>query len=198
MYLADNKGYNITYHYNTNGNLVEIKNEATNITIARWGYESTGFPVNKTLGNGAYTLLKYQDGSDLLLEVKNYLPNGSLSSTYTYEYDRKGQIMSILEKDGRWTFEYDALGQLIHWVNPNGESVNIAYDHRGNRVSLTKDGVTKAYEHNSLNEMLSFGGDQFSYDEDGNMKRRVSSDGTESFTFNEEGKLFEYVSPSIR
>ena len=197
--MADNRGYNITYEYDNNDRLSVIRNRTTDVILAQWEYEESIYPIRKTLGNGAYTLFKYDKDTNNLLEIKNFFPNGTLSSMFLYEYNRKGRIVSIETIEGTWTYDYDAAEQLTQWRSPDGDKIEIQYDKRGNRIVQRKNGVEQSYTVNNLNQILRYGeSEAFSYDGNGNRNSFASPSNSSYYVFNEEGKLTEYTSSNLR
>ena len=192
VYMADNIGFNVTYHYDGKDRLTEIRQAQTGEVIVLFEYDTTGKVMQKSLGNGAYTLYGYQSGTRRLTELKNCFPNGTLSSMFLYNYDKKGRITSLSSSSGNWTYRYDAEGQLIQWRDPGGVITEYTYDSRGNRIAQTKNQREARYSVNIMNQYTVFDDtDSFMYDQNGNLKRKSAGGKTEHFVFDAEGKLAE-------
>ena len=189
-FLADNHGFNITYDYDWRYRLIAVRYANTSEAIAEWEYANHLRPVKKTLGNGGYTTYKYNPTSERLIEISNYLPNGTLLSYFVHYYDRDGHLEKLATIQGNWSYIYDAFGQLIGWTDPSGDSTEIAYDSRKNRVTITTNNVDNGYSVNNLNQYTTYADDQtFWYDRDGNLMKKMKSGGSQSFTFDAEGRL---------
>ena len=190
LYLADNHGFNVTYHYNEKNRLAAVRNATTGEAIAEWDYGNHRQPVKKTLRNEGYTTYKYDSTSERLLEIHNYLPNGTLLSYFVYNYDRNGHLERMTSMQGNWSYIYDAFGQLTGWTDPSGDSTEIAYDSRKNRISMTMGNVSSGYSVNNLNQYTAFGNNQtFQYDRDGNLLKKNELNRVETFRFSAEGRL---------
>jgi len=198
VYIADNNGYNVSYHYNDYDQLAEIQQVDSEEWIVRFTYSVNDELTSRTYANGAYTRYEY-DPEGRLLTLKNYNNNGTLLSMYLYEYDLKGQIASVHTLSGNWSFSYDAISQLTAWENPAGEVTEVRYDSRGNRLSQSSQGGTKVYSISNMNQYLSYGeSDTFIYDMNGNLKQKTTYGRTESYTFDSEGRLTEVANPDKR
>ena len=199
LYIADNSGYNVTYSYDGKSRLSEIRHARSGELVASFQYSLTGEVVRKLLGNGAYSTYHYQGDSQRLSELRNYLPNGTLSSRLIYLYDRKGKITGMTSLNGNWTYMYDAAGQLIKWTSPSGGATEYTYDSRGNRVVQTKNNRQEGYSVNNMNQYTMFNeSDTFTYDANGNLRQKIIGGRTENFVFNSEGKLTETETPDRR
>ena len=199
VYVADNSGYNVTYSYDGKSRLSEIRHGSNGELVAAFEYGDRGAVIRKSLGNGAYTTYLYLGDTRHLSELRNYLPNGTLSSKFIYAYDRKGKITAMISISGNWTYTYDAIGQLIKWTSPNGDVTEFTYDSRGNRIAHTRNAQQAGYTTNSMNQYTVFNEtDTFAYDPNGNLRQKNAGGRTENFVFNSEGKLTETETPDIR
>lgn len=192
VFLADNNGYNVTYIYDRKEKLSQIRKSSSGEVIVEYQYDETDKLTRKNLGNGAYTIYRYNGPKDQLSELRNFLPGGEESTFFTYEYDKLGRIISATSESGRWKYIYDSAGQLIKWMNPELETTEITYDLRGNRLQQMVDGSEMGYSVNSVNQYLTFNGTElFSYNENGHLREKRSGRKRESFIFDAEGKLIE-------
>ena len=188
-YIADNHGYNISYVYDSQFRLVEVRKSSDNSLISRFDYVD-GVVVRKVHGNGAYSNYTYDKG-DRPTQLDNYLPDGTLSSSNKYEYDLKGKVMKITDSSNQsWSYFYDVAGRLSGWQSTTGENVRYLYDRRGNRLRTLAGGSMGRYSVNRMNQYMSFNNsEQFFYDPNGNLVRKVTPQGTESYQYDPEGKL---------
>ena len=197
-FLADNHGYNISYIYDAQSRLVEVRKSNDSSLISRFEYVD-GVVVRKTLGNGAYSLYTY-DKPYRLVQQDNYLPNHTLSSSNRYDYDQKGRVVNITDSAGQtWTYKYDITGQLTGWTSSSGESIQYTYDRRGNRLLIQRGAANERYFVNNMNQYTSYNGnEQFSYDSNGNLVQKVTPQGTENYEFDAEGRLISTQTPNDR
>ena len=193
VYMGDsNNGFNVSYGYNRGDMLSEVRFADTGEILVQYEYGLLGELINRTLGNGAYSTYKYEDGSLRLLELANYFSNGTLSSMFSYQYDRKGRIISLSTITGNWTYTYDATGQLIGWTDPFNQTTTITYDSRGNRIVKRVGENETGYSVNNLNQYTAFNNtDTFEYDRNGNLREKNAGGMTERYTFNAFGQLIE-------
>lgn len=189
-FLADNHGYNISYIYDVQSRLVEVKKSNDSSLISRFVYAGC-VVVRKILGNGAYTTYGYNEDKKLNHQA-SYLPDHTLSSSNHYDYDQKGRVTKITDSANRtWVYKYDVTGQLTGWTSSTGEDLNFSYDTRGNRLMLQKRRNSEEnYLVNNMNQYISYNEtEQFSYDLNGNLMRKVTPRGTERYEFDAEGRL---------
>lgn len=188
-YLADNHGYNITYIYDSQLRLFEVRKSNDSSLISRFEYDNNQV-VRKTLGNGAYSLYTYNKANQIVL-LENYLPNHTLSSSNHYEYDRKGRVVKMTDSSNQtWAYRYDITGQLTGWISSSGERISYIFDNRGNRLVTTRGEAMERYSVNIMNQYTSYNeNEQYSYDANGNLVRKVTPTGTESFGYDAEGRL---------
>ena len=188
-FIADNHGYNISYIYDDQSRLSEVRKSSDGSLVAQFQYQDN-FLVKKTLGNGAYAMFLYDD-KHRIMELSNYYSNGTLSSTYHYDYDLKGRVTTMTNADNdSWAFRYDLLGQVTGWKSSTGEVIRFTYDNRGNRLSAERNGNMEEYAVNSMNQYTTYNGtDTFTYDQNGNLINKITSTEREVFKYDPEGKL---------
>lgn len=188
-YIADNHGYNISYVYDVQFRLVEVRKSGDNSLISQFQYVN-GLVVRKNLGNGAYSIYIYNDVRRLT-QLKNYLPNGTLSSSNRYDYDHRGRVVQMTDSTNQtWTYRYDASGQLTGWTTSSGEHIQYTYDNRGNRLSTERNGNAERYTVNEMNQYTSYNEtDNHSYDLNGNLAQKITPRGTENYKYDAEGRL---------
>ena len=198
VYLADDRGYNISYTYNDRDQVAEIRREDIDEWIVRFSYTVRGELAQRTYANGAYTDYAY-DTEGRLLMLRNFNHNGTLLSMFAYEYNLRGQIVAVKTLTRSWSFKYDGIGQLVTWESPSGEVTEVRYDSRGNRLTQTNQGITTSYSVNSMNQYLSYGDSEtFTYDKNGNLNQKMTTGRTDSFSFDSEGRLIEVETPNMR
>ena len=153
-------GNTVTYFYDANSNVTRI-----NYGVA-----------------GAFVEYKYDD-NDRLYEVEDWLGN---KTNYYYLLDGRLDY-TTLPNSTRIEYFYDAAGRMDSMVNrTNGGTILSAYgfelDNLGNHLEERKTepygipSVATANEsgtHNSRNEVLNYGGVQFTHDANGNIETMV-------------------------
>lgn len=194
--MSIDDGYSITYQYDTSGTHVTqinlLNGTSTSFILVQFSYYSSGKIQRKTLGNQQYTTYKYMGLKGRLSEMNTFTSNDHLLSSYIYQYDDEGRVVSVITLSGTFNYSYDGIGQLTGWTNPSGETTLFTYDGNGNRVSEVTNGVKATYVANVLNQYLQYNEtDSFVFDQNGNLKRKTTTDGTQYFNFNSESKLVE-------
>ena len=153
-------GNTVTYFYDANSNVTRI-----NYGVA-----------------GAFVEYKYDD-NDRLYEVEDWLGN---KTNYYYLLDGRLDY-TTLPNSTRTEYFYDAAGRMDSMVNrTNGGMILSAYgfelDNLGNHLEERKTepygipSIAAANEsgtHNSRNEILNYGGVQFTHDANGNVETMV-------------------------
>ena len=196
-YLADNHGYNVSYIYDLQSRLFEVRKSNDSSLITRFEYED-GFLARKILGNEAYTIFTYNMNGKLV-QQDNYFSNQTLSSSNRYEYDLKGKVTRITDgSNQRWSYRYDNAGQLLGWTSSSGEEVSYTYDSNGNRIFLQRGATNERYVVNNMNQYTSYKDEQYSYDANGNLVQKVTPRGTERYHFDAEGKMVSTETPHER
>lgn len=165
-------------------------------------YSSRGMMTRRVLGNGAYSEYVLDPTNFKLSRMVNYFPNGSVSSYFEYDYDRKGRIIQLNTTSGNWHYKYDAASQLIESTDPQGKIVRYTYDKRKNRVFVSQEPGNKTlYAANEVNQYTSAGSYDIKYDMNGNMEERTNRDvrnDSIKFKFSAEDFLVEAETPNRR
>ncbi len=65
--------------------------------------------------------------------------------TRSFAYDANGNLTTITDGSEVTLFEYDARNRLVRRIEPDGTASEFDYDHDGNRISRTVDGVATGY-----------------------------------------------------
>ncbi len=196
---VDQLGHQLNYTYDGQGRLRSMTNEL-NALVVQYQYDPDGRVATKTLGNGMFTTYQYDPAGELLSKT-NALPNGAVLSSFKYAYDSRGRRTSMNSLDGQWAYTYDDIGQLTHAVfvtattNIANQDLAYAYDALGNRIRTIENGVTTSYRANNLNQYVTVGTTNFTFDADGNLIKEVSSNGTVTYTYNDENRVIAMTSP---
>jgi RHS repeat-associated protein len=196
---VDQLGHQLDYSYDGQGRLRSMTNEL-NALVVQYQYDPDGRVALKTLGNGMFTTYQY-DAAGQLLSMTNALASGAVLSIFNYSYDSRGRRTSMNSLDGQWTYAYDDIGQLTHAVftsattNIANQDLAYVYDAVGNRTQTIENGVTTSYTANNLNQYVTVGTTNFTFDADGNLIKEVSANGTVTYSYNDENRLISMTSP---
>ncbi len=124
--------------------------------------------------------------------------------SYAYTLGLAGNRTQVMEAGPATTwrtvnYTYDAVYRLTQeQIHEPGivsvQSFNYGYDAVGNRTQMTRNGVVTSYTYDANDRLLtelnnSTGTTASSYNDSGNLKRRVSSGGTESYVYDSENRL---------
>lgn len=127
-------------------------------------------PTRMTLPGG----LTVDYGYDPRQRVSSIDATGSLSGlilTQHYSRTPTGNITAMTTQRGDYTFQYDVLDQLTGVAGPLLAPETYTYDALGNR--LTAVGVAGPWNYDGDNRLLGYGNQQFEYDDNGNLTRRL-------------------------
>ena len=159
----------------------------------------TSFEKLKSLSYGNGTALNYgyydqiRDfdpiaGTDLSFMLKAlWVSGGDLPLSLGYQYDRAGNVRALLdqiEDEKSQSFTYDDLNRIESANGAYGSKV-FRYDGAGNIVR--KDG--RDYEYVEGNRVRNDGLFAYTYDGNGNVRTRTSTDFAESFTYDGSNRL---------
>ena len=190
--LTSNTGYNSSYVYDSVCRLSKVL-DGSGTVVASYEYGQHSRVAKKQLGNGMYTEYTYENGTLRLLQLRNFFPNGTLMSYYSFVYNEQGYRVETETHEGTWKYRYDAAGQLIEWRSPYSDVYeNIEYGSNLNRKSKQSVDGKSFYTTNFLYQYTKYGNDEnFTYSANGNLlsksKRTVSKTKVEQFAYDELG-----------
>ncbi|NCS06775.1 MAG: hypothetical protein GPJ07_09250, partial [Microcystis aeruginosa G13-07] len=185
--MVDHNGFTTNYSYDNNGQLSRLS-DGNDATIVTYTYDAVGRLIREDNGNETYTTYDYDDAGQLVSLV-NYSGDGTINSSFEYNYDTMGRRTSMTTLDGTTTYGYDGIGQLTSVILSNGRTIEYRYDAAGNRISVQDSGVTNNYNTNNLNQYTSVGSTTYSYDADGNLISKTENGLTSSFIYDVENRL---------
>lgn len=185
--MTDQDGREVHYGYDAKGRLAELTDE-NDARIAAYNYDAIGRLSRGDNGNGTYTTYDY-DAAGQLVSLVNHRADDSVNSRFDYTYDDMGRRTSVTTLDGTTDYEYDAIGQLTGVTLPGGRHIEYRYDAAGNRTTVTDDGVSEQYAANDLNQYVTAGGTNFTYDKDGNMLSRTVGEAVTTYAYDSENRL---------
>lgn len=173
----------ITYEYDALSRLTCIKDQDGN-NIAEYEYDELSRRTLLTLGNDANAVYEYDIANQLLKLTNNIDDGNSIIFDYS-DYDKVGNRLSCKIDDANaYIYTYDNLYQLTSVDYNDGNSTNYSYDSLGNRTSVVNGGTTN-YSRNKLNQYTSVDGNNYSYDDNGNL----TDDGTYLYYYDCENRL---------
>ncbi len=186
-------GSYITYSYDALNRLDQIK-DTSGLAIADYSYDSLGRRTLLELQNGTQTTYQYDRSSRLTNLTNTVSSTQDILSSFTYTYDNVGNRTSMATQQGVHTYSYDNIYQLSSVDYPDGfpfSDTTYNFDAVGNRTSVI-DGGTGVYTSNNMNQYTDIDGTSYTYDLNGNL----TSDGTNSYTFDDENRLVSATTPT--
>ena len=164
------------------GWLTNISDGGTN-TIVSYEYDNAGRRTKRTLQNSTFTVLEYDNASQLTNLWHRQISGGSTNtiSRYQYGFDDAGNRTWVKRANGKGdVYKYDATDQLTNVLyeasNPDASpsawtnAVGYYFDAAGNRTQVVSTvSGTSVYAVNALNQYTSVGGQGLDYDSNGNL-----------------------------
>nr|WP_239094257.1 RHS repeat-associated core domain-containing protein [Bacillus sp. B15-48] len=167
--------------------LTHIKrNGASQVSLT---YNKTNSLATISYVNGILSTYEYDVAGQLkTLTIKK---GTTTIDAFTYEYDQRGNITSVISNAGNATFQYDNNNQLIQETTVDGKSITYEYDVVGNRTKqITEENgqaTTKTYSYNANNQLTALDGQSYMYDQNGNR----TQDGSYKYVYNKLNELVE-------
>ena len=189
-----NDGYTLNYSYDAVGRLAALSNSVNGLLV-QYTYDAAGRLAQETKGNGTITTYAY-DNAGRTLAMTNSASDGTVQSFFNYNYDAKGNRISMVTTAGVTTYGYDVLSQLASVNYPIGRQVTYIYDALGNRMMVNDTGTNTIYSTNSVNEYTRAGAATFGYDADGNLTNRTDASGTTTYQYDFENRLVAVIAPT--
>lgn len=174
--LVDARDGVLSYTYDAVDNLLSLTDPVGNTT--QWTYDDLDRVTQTIDPLGALSTITYdiagniQQTRDRLGRTRNYTYDrldrltqevwndaaGTVVDTYTYVYDRTGNMLAARDGDSRLTFTYDLLGQVTSADNAGTTGaprvrLSYAYDDAGNRIRISDNfnvAVDSAYDSRNL------------------------------------------------
>ena len=155
-------------------------------------YDALGRRTQLSRPNSVATNYQY----DVLSRLTSVLHQKSSTTLdgATYVYDAAGNRTSKTDKRTSITstFSYDPLYELTQVLQGSSTTENYSYDAIGNRLSSL--GVSP-YAYNTSNQLTSYPGVAYTYDNNGNTLTKVTSAGTTSYSWDFENRLTSVMLP---
>lgn len=171
--LLPGSGGEVTYIYNTEGNLIKIDSKhyqednlrydtkgnlcgrSINGTAERYQYDSLAHLIGELGGEKhhySYDPLGNRLKCDGRKEAVNALNQLTKQGAAEYIYDPCGRMIYRKEGSPQTSFQYDALDRLIE-VNCNGQKIRYTYDYAHRRLVKEVDGLKTFFLYQGQNEV---------------------------------------------
>lgn len=175
--------------YDLEGRVISVGGAA----IAR---HSSGLIKHVNLGQlrSVYTYTEFGE-----LESKHYYFGESPIYSTTLSRDRLGRIMTktetVLGEQSVYGYAYDAAGRLAAVTENTNLVSEYTYDVSGNILTALRGGEFVVSTVDSQDRLTSLGGDQYTYDLAGDLRRKILSTGIQiELAYDEFGNLLSYDS----
>lgn len=186
---TDSTGFITRYEYDHANRLSAVR-RGDGTAIAEYQHNDIGQLVREDSGNGAFTTYSYDNAGRLLTRM-NHSPDGSVSSSFEYSYDRFGRQQSVTTLEGTTNYEYDSKGQLVKITLPDGMVMEYEYDAAGNRTAVIEDGVRTEYSRNELGLYTQIGSQESTYDASGRLVRTEDGGSVTTYDYDQRGRLLK-------
>lgn len=169
--------------------------------VTTYTYDLAGRLAQRLLPNGAITDYSY-DTLDRVTSVAHHLDGAASFESFIYTFSPTGQRLSLQEASGKRTnWTYDDASRLIRETVADGSGTTVSevrytYDKVGNRMSMTTNGITTAYQYNELDQLTSAGSAQYTYDSRGNLVRVTDGSSTTTYSYDAANRLIAAVMPN--
>ncbi|MCZ7570272.1 MAG: hypothetical protein M5U01_17040 [Ardenticatenaceae bacterium] len=148
-------------------------------TETRYGYDRLGNLNRITDPNGRVTSI---ESNAFGLPVRELRDVGGMGAETQYLYDNALRLIGMTSANGETShYRYDALDQLIAEQYPDGTTVHYAYDGEGNLLTRT----------NQAGEVVTY-----TYDALGRQTRRTMPDSSQTYAYDDMGRLVQAASHS--
>ncbi len=173
---TDETGRQISFAYDTAGNLIRVTNDKTGQSIS-YEYDLLGQMTKKIDALGGSTLYAYDKNGNRIKEIDE------LGAITTIEYNSVNLPIKRTDALGNETrYGYDKNGRLIEITDPLGNRAKNEYDANGNLIkTIDKKGNTISYRYDALGRLgaiIDQNGEStsFTYDNNDNILRVTDAD----------------------
>ncbi len=173
------------YIYNESGQIASIIGPSGKITQY---YYQDGLLQKTAHPNATETFYEY-DRVDRIISITTRKQSGDVVADIHYEYDAVGNRISMTDNEGLHTYQYDRLDQVVRVEYPDGTFSEYTYDPAYNRQTLITPDTTIQYAYDDNNRLLSAGGVEFSYDNNGNQTGKTENGEATSYQFDVKNRL---------
>ncbi|MDR1954087.1 MAG: DNRLRE domain-containing protein [Clostridiales Family XIII bacterium] len=194
-------GRSVLYGYDKNDRLTSVTDE---LGTTSYEFDPLGRVTGISRPGGTATAYSYDENGNLT-DIANTDAGGKVISSFAYEYDGQGYIVTETAKDAKEDavrhFEYNAAGELTVFAERTGSgSVRYAYayDDSGNRIKQARTGSGAneviTYEYDEANRLIKedsslAGQTAYRYDENGNVTSKDGAEQSFSYEYTVENRL---------
>ncbi|MBI2354624.1 MAG: RHS repeat protein [Deltaproteobacteria bacterium] len=200
------EGKSISYTYDKANRLSSIINGGT----FTFGYDTKGQRSSLSYPNGDTATYVYDKQGRLTSLVRKNAA-GTVISSNSYTLDKVGNRQTNTSQDRTSSYSYDAIYRLTQALtNTPGYSTNtkatkgtanaveqqrefFTYDPVGNRLTSAKN---RSYSYGPANQLVSENGTTYSYDKNGNLVQKATSDGITIFAWDFDNRLVKVTTSS--
>ena len=173
---GSDKDYSVTkYAYDRFGQLIEMTDSLGQKET--YTYDLNGNQTAKTDRNGNVAAFSY-DGLGRLTAKSVVTPDGKGNASYSYAYNKLGQIKTMADGATSTSYVYDDLGRVVKETGSDGITKEYTYDAENNRKTLVikNNGTTvknATYTYDKFNRLSQVSEDgqvqaTYTYDANGN------------------------------
>jgi RHS repeat-associated protein len=200
---TDPQGSDTSYGYDDNGNLTDVKDDATTPrNQATLAYNTDGTLRTAADGEGHQTTFGYDANGNLTsVTPPSVTSPGTLAAT-TYTYDSLSRVATVRDgRGGTLTLTYDGLDRVTRIPASDGSSFTNTYDANGNLTERDDSaGNRTAYTYDTLNRRTyeDFPGssyNQYGYDKTSNLTSKIDLSGTVTYAYDDVNRVTSIVSP---
>ena len=124
-------------------------------------------------------------------------------NTFTYELSQRDNAGAITQKKETinnatvtYDYTYDEMGRLTKVNKDNQEVESYTYDANGNRASATVNGTSITASYTLDDNLVVYGDNTYSYDDDGYLQTKTTPDGTTTYSYGTMGELLSVTTPT--
>ena len=173
----------VTYQYDAESRLTYIRDDASNVLV-HYSYDELSRRTLLELGNDANAVYEYNLGNRLTSLTNNFGTDPNIKFEYTHDNVGNRETLTVdSNSTDKFYYTYDEIYQIRKVEFPTeGTSVeSFTYDKLGNRST------SMGYTSNSLNQYTVVSGQNYVYDNNGNL----TDDKTWKYTYDSENRLTE-------
>ena len=177
-------GSSVTYAYDMKGRLARQIVDGCPIDYT---YTKSGRLAGKYLGGllnpDATVAYEYSKSGRIIARTAN-------GQRQTFEYDRKGQLVSVNDAEGRAveSYSYDKAGNMVR-KTVNGKTTIFAFDAANQLVSSTCNGVTTRYAYDAAGRMIKEGNRTYAYGYLDKVMAVTENDRTITYAYHPDGQI---------
>jgi len=179
----------VQYEYNDNNFMTKI--QLSNGKGISYSYDSLSRIIRKDFSNGMYTTMSF-DNAGRLVNISYNKSDGTSIYSQTNTFDNMVNIVQKTTQEGITNYRYDNIYQLLYADHPSMSDEQFSYDPVGNRLTSSD---FSDWTYNSRNELESYDGVAFRYDNNGNTIAKTDANGTTIYHYNYENRMIRVDLP---